>query len=95
MKILVGEELVEPKNNPEVAIALWGTAQHLGIDVAGEGNEREIWVKSRAIDLYLLTATIAQRLAAGDLELVEKGDSCGKKAYYDKLCREIRRDYEK
>ena len=43
--------------------------------------------------IYLLTATIAQRLAAGDLELVEKGDSCGKKAYYDKLCREIRRDY--
>ena len=52
-----------------------------------------IFVKAKAIDLYLLTATIAQRLAAGDLELVEKGDSCGKKAYYDKLCREIRRDY--
>lgn len=85
----MGSEL--PHDFSRVVVHL---VHHLGIDVAGEGNEREIWVKSRAIDLYLLTATIAQRLAAGDLGLVEKGDSCGKKAYYDKLCREIRRDYE-
>ena len=92
MKILICDELISPKNNPEAAVALWGTAQHLGLDVT-VSDDPGIFVKAKAIDLYLLTATIAQRLAAGDLELVEKGDSCGKKAYYDKLCREIRRDY--
>lgn len=84
MKILIGDELISPKNNPEAAVALWGTAQHLGLDVT-VSDDPGIFVKAKA--------TIAQRLAAGDLELVEKGDSCGKKAYYDKLCREIRRDY--
>lgn len=63
MKILVGDNLISPKNNPEAAVALWGAAQHLGLDVTAS-DDPGIFVKAKAIDLYLLTATIAQRLAA-------------------------------
>lgn len=69
-----------------VPLSIWDSMSRLAMIPEFSSRPRlSIW--------YLLTATIAQRLAAGDLELVEKGDSCGKKAYYDKLCREIRRDY--
>lgn len=76
MKILVGEELVEPRNSPEVATALWGVSQHVGL-IQEDGGDFAI--RGNAVDLYLLAAVIAQRLAVGDLELVEKGDSLGKK----------------
>lgn len=93
MKILIGDELISPKNNPEAAVALWGTAQHLGLDVT-VSDDPGIFVKAKAIDLYLLTATIAQRLAARRLRARGKRRQLWQKGLLRQAVPgEIRRDY--
>lgn len=90
MEIVLNRETVIPEHCSEIVSALWGVSQHIGL-IQEDG--KEVAIRGNAIDLYLLAAVIAQRLAVGDLELTEKGDSLGKKDYQKKLIREIRRDW--
>ena len=46
-------------------------------------------ISGKMVNVYLFVSTLAQRIAAGDVELVEKGDSIHKKEYYSRLLREI------
>jgi len=47
----------------------------------------------QCLNQSLLVTTLAQRIAAGDIELVEKGDSIGKKEYYEKLLKSVEKDF--
>lgn len=52
----------------------------------------EISIRGPYVDLYLFAGALAMRIAAGDIELTECGDTCGKKAYYDKLLASIEKN---
>lgn len=90
MEIVLNQEPVIPEHSPEIVSAIWGVSQHVGLT---QEDGEDVAIRGNAVDLYLLVAVIAQRLAVGDLELVEKGDTLGKKDYQEKLIREIRRDW--
>lgn len=90
MEIVLNRETVIPEHCPEIVSAIWGVSQHVGLT---QEDGEDVAIRGNAVDLYLLAAVIAQRLAVGDLELVEKGDTLGKKDYQEKLIREIRRDW--
>lgn len=89
MELQIGGKTITPKHHPEIAAALWGASSLIGVS----GDAEELSVKGKAVDLYLLAGVIAMRLAVGDLELVEKGNSLQKKAYQEKLMAEVRRDW--
>lgn len=89
MDIRIGEKTITPEYHPEITSAIWGASSLLGVS----GDAEELSIKGNAVNLYLLAGVIAMRLAVGDLELVEKGDSLQKKTYQEKLMSEVRRDW--
>ena len=93
MQILVDGKPFTPEKNEEIITALWGVANHEGLISETAKEDGELSIRGKAVDLYLLTAVLAVRLAAGDIELVEKGDTAHKKAYQQKLMDEIQRDW--
>lgn len=93
MELKVGEKTIPVEHHPEIVAALWGVGALTGVIENYTGNSEDIGIKGRAVDLYLLSSVIAMRLAAGDLDLVEKGDSLHKKEYQEKLMAEVRRDW--
>ena len=72
MEIVLNQEPVIPEHSPEIVSAIWGVSQHVGLT---QEDGEDVAIRGNAVDLYLLAAVIAQRLAVGDLELVEKGDT--------------------
>ena len=81
------------KDTPEISAVLAETENPLAkaLAVAGYNNGLE-WdgkcgfvIKGRYVDAYLLSLTLAARIAAGDVEVVEKGDTLGTKEYFDRL----------
>lgn len=58
-------------------------------------NYNDLCVTGQCLNQSLLIVTLAQRIAAGDIELVEKGDSIGKKEYYEKLLKSVENDFNK
>lgn len=93
MQILVDGKPIKFTKEQEIITALWGVANHEGLIPADIQSDGEISIRGKAVDLYLLTAVLAMRIAAGDIELVEKGDKIHKKAYQEKLIKEIQRDW--
>lgn len=89
MEIKIGDKVIIPEHNSEIAAAIWGASSLVGVS----GDSEELNIRGNAVDLYLLAGVIAMRLAVGDLELVEKGDSLQKKAYQEKLMAEVGRDW--
>ena len=55
------------------------------IGLISDINEEEIYIKGCYCDAYLAILTLAQRIAAGDIEIVEKGDSADYKEYFYRL----------
>lgn len=68
-----------------IAKGLTAVSNHEGLEFSGD----DIIIKGRCIDAYLLTAVIAMRLQAGDIEITEIKDSLGKKSYYDRLVKSM------
>lgn len=68
-------------NQEDLAKALAIVGDHEGLSFDGE----DIVIKGRYVDAYLLVAVTAMRLQSGDIQIVEKGDSIGKKEYFDRL----------
>ena len=93
MKILIEGVPYAPEKDPEIATALWGTSQMVGAIPSPSKENQGFAIHGNAVDLYLLTATLAARIAVGDVELVEKGDKIHKRDYQQKLIREIQRDW--
>ena len=58
-------------------------------------DHSELFFTGQCLNQSLLVTTLAQRIAAGDIELVEKGDSIGKKEYYEKLLKSVENDFNK
>lgn len=56
-------------------------------------ESEELCVTGQCLNQSLLVVTLAQRIAAGDIELVEKGDTIGKKAYFEKLLKSVENDF--
>lgn len=71
------------------ALVLWNVAHLDGVKSDTEGAD--LLMVGPSVDNYLFAAVLAKRLEAGDIEIVEKGDSIGKKAYYDRLLAGIER----
>lgn len=87
MSITINDTTYFPAANEEIATALWKTSQLTGIVTE---DPDDLAIRGFAVDYYLLTATLAIRIAAGDLILIDKADTAGKRAYQEKLIREIR-----
>ena len=79
---------VETPKYGDLVHALWEAGHFSGIRAGAD--EDDIVLSGPAVNYYLLLSTLAVRLAAGDLELVEKGDTAGKKNYFDRLIAEIK-----
>lgn len=69
----------------EIIQALQQASRLYGVHSLNADTDQELCIRGAAIDYYLLVATLAMRLEAGDVELVEKGDSIHKRAYQEKL----------
>ena len=82
-----GVEIKEPLC-PEISLSLWNAGHFAGLHREGE-SEEDMVISGKMVNVYLFVSTLAQRIAAGDVELVEKGDSIHKKEYYNSLLREI------
>lgn len=93
MQILIDGKPFTPEKDREIVTALWGVSNHEGLISETAKEDGAFSIHGKAVDLYLLTAVLAVRLAAGDVELVEKGDKAHKKAYQQKLMAEIQRDW--
>lgn len=76
--------------HPELSLPLWNVSHLFNVDIV----ENEVAYRGRAVDAYLLVSVLAQRIAAGDIEINDIGDSCGKKEYYDKLVCSCRKLFE-
>lgn len=68
-------------NQEDLAKAFTIVGDHEGLSFDGE----DIVIKGRYVDAYLLVAVTAMRLQSGDIQIVEKSDSIGKKEYFDRL----------
>ena len=79
---------VETPKCSDLVYALWEAGHFSG--VKSGTDEDDIVLVGPAVNYYLLLSTLAVRLAAGDLELVEKGDMAGKKDYFDRLVAEVK-----
>lgn len=89
MKITINGTTYTPKHDAEIVQALWNVSHLEGV-IPGVTPEDDLAIRGKAVDYYLLAATLAIRLAAGDIELVEKADKAQKKDYQQKLMRVIR-----
>lgn len=81
----------ETDNKQQMIAAILNRAFHLEGVHCGE-SEEDICVRGKAVDVYLFIGALAQRMAAGDVVLVEKGDSCKKSDYFDRLLRSLSQD---
>lgn len=76
-----------------VATAIWNAGLLKGVYIDEENNpEPELAIRRDCCDYYGLSLVMAQRMAAGDFELVERGDSIGRKQYFDQLVSVMGRD---
>lgn len=64
-------------------------SSHCGLEFDNRGEETGIIIKGRFVDCYLLVAVLAERIAAGDIEIKEVADNCGKEEYFHKLLKSI------
>lgn len=69
-------------NNPIVK-ALLVSGYHMGVE--NIDSAYGTFINGRFVDAYLAVLTLAERIAAGDVMLVEKDDFLKKKNYYDRL----------
>lgn len=79
-----GIEIQSPKMSG-LSNAIWNVASLDGVSFA----DGEFGVEGRIVDAFLLLMTLAQRIAAGDVVIEEKGDSIDKKEYYDRLLKSV------
>ena len=68
-------------NQEDLAKAFSIVGGQEGLSFDGE----DIVINGRYVDAYLLVAVTAMRLQSGDIQIVEKSDSIGKKEYFDRL----------
>lgn len=82
-------EKVSPKMKA-IATSLWSAGKLKDVYTDDYSNpEKELAIRNFSVDYYLLSVVLAERIAAGDLELIERGDSTGLKQYCDRLIEEI------
>ena len=72
-------------NQEDLAKAFTIVGDCKGLSFDGE----DIVINGRYVDAYLLVAVTAMRLQSGDIQIVEKSDSIGKKEYFDRLLNSI------
>lgn len=72
-------------NQEDLAKAFTIVGDCKGLSFDGE----DIVINGRYVDAYLLVAVTAMRLQSGDIQIVEKSDSIGKKWYFDRLLNSI------
>lgn len=58
-------------------------------------NHIELCVTGQCINQSLLIITLTQKIAAGDIELIKKRNTIGKKEYYENLLKSVENNFNK
>lgn len=56
-----------------------------GLRASDARGVNEVVIDNRFVDAYLFAATLARRIAAGDIILLDQADTAEKKSYFDRL----------
>lgn len=83
--------LVEHPSCPELSLSLWNVANRTGLRTAIVDGKEELVIDAAHVNEYLLVATLAKRIAYGDILLVDNKDNCGKREYMEHLIAGIRK----